>query len=153
MTNYYSAHVEVDLRKDVDDHDQLLEQLAPFHAAIGMSEHGLFSAQITVVAETMPQAATVAISVIEAAVGAPVIAIELMTESEFNRREGWDDSDDLVTAPEAARMLGVSRQAIGQRIRAKTLPAERRGRDWLIPRTAVEAVARRAVDAYGAEHE
>lgn len=140
MTNYYSAHVEVDLRK-APDPDALIEQLAPFHASLGMSENGLFAAQISVVAETLPQAAIVAVSVIEAAVGAPVIALELLTEREFNRRGGWDDKDDLVTVPEAAAMLGVSRQAVGQRIRAKTLPAERRGRDYLIPRAAVEAAA------------
>lgn len=144
-SNYYSAHVEVDVRKNPssDQVDSLMSQLEPFHASIGMSEHGWLSAQITVTGETLPQAATVATAVVESALGASVIALELMTEKEFNRRGSFDDVDDLVTVPEAAELLGVSRQAVGQRIRAKTLPAERRGRDWMVPRKAVEAALER----------
>lgn len=147
--NHYSAHVEVDLRKAPSDPDPLLEQLEQFHAAIGMSEHGLFAVQMTVTGETLPQAAVVATAVVESVVGAAVVAVEVMTEAEFNRREGWDDVEDLITVPEAAELLGVSRQAIGQRVRAKTLPAERRGRDWLLPRKAVEAAAARKGAAEG----
>jgi excisionase family DNA binding protein len=141
--NHYSAHVETDLRKTPADVDSLLEQLEQFHAALGMSPAGLFSVQMTVTGETLPQAAVVATAVVEAVVGAPVVSIEIMTETEFNRREGFDDVDDLVSVPEAAELLGVSRQAVGQRIRSGSLPGQRRGRDWMLPRKAVEAAAAR----------
>lgn len=145
MTNRYSAHVEVDVRKNptADQVDATMGQLEPFHASIGMSPHGLLSVQLTVTADTLPQAAIVATSVVESALGAAVVAVELMTEAEFNRREGWDDVDDLVGVPEAAELLGVSRQAVGQRVRSGSLPGERRGRDWMVPRKAIEAELRR----------
>jgi excisionase family DNA binding protein len=47
--------------------------------------------------------------------------------------------DELVTVPEAARELGVSRWAVWQQVKAGHLPAIRVGRDWAIERAALNA--------------
>ncbi|MCW2751716.1 MAG: hypothetical protein JWR83_2826, partial [Aeromicrobium sp.] len=52
-------------------------------------------------------------------------------------REGWEPVPDLVSVTEAAQLLGVTRQAVLDRINRKTLPAEKVGREYVIPRLAV----------------
>lgn len=139
MTTFYSAHVEVDLRGDLADStvDRVLDQLADFHPAIGTSPRGYADAQITLPAETLAQACSAALAVVAAAYGAPAVACEVLTEAEFDARQGWATVPDLVSVTEAAQMLGVSRQAVLQRIGSRSLPATRIGRDYAIPRTAV----------------
>lgn len=45
--------------------------------------------------------------------------------------------DDTVSVTEAAQILGVTRQAVLDRISRSTLPAEKAGRDYAIPRAAL----------------
>ncbi len=79
----------------------------------------------------------------ENALGTPPIAVEVITTEEFDARQGWDSTTtDLISVREAAELLGVSRQRVLQRIADKSLPAEKVGRDYGIPRSAVEARAK-----------
>jgi excisionase family DNA binding protein len=48
------------------------------------------------------------------------------------------DLKHYVTVNEAAELRGVSRQAILELIERKRLPAERVGRQWLIPKAKLE---------------
>ncbi len=137
MTSMYSAHVEVDHRGDVDI-DQVMDQLEPYHPAVGTSPRGYPDAQISLPAETLAQACTTAIAVVSAAYGgAAAVACEILTEAEFDARQGWETVPDLVSVSEAAVLLGVTRQAVLQRIGTKSLPATKIGRDYAIPRAAV----------------
>jgi excisionase family DNA binding protein len=131
----HNATVEVAV-KDFDT-DTMMDRLAPYHPAVGQSERGWASATISVPAETVAQAAVTACAVVAAAFGAPALVCEVMTEREFDARQGWATVPDLVSVSEAAELLGVSRQRVLQRIEAKSLPATRVGRDYVIPRTAV----------------
>lgn len=133
----YSAHVEVDHRGDFDV-DQVMDQLENYHAAIGTSPRGYADAQISLPAETLAQACSTAIAVVSAAFGAPALACEVLTEAEFAARQGWEPVPDLVSVSEAAELLGVTRQAVLQRIGTKSLPATKIGRDYAIPRAAVD---------------
>lgn len=137
----YSAHVEVDHRSDKFDVDKVMDQLENYHAAIGTSPRGYADAQISLAAESLAQACSTAIAVVTAAFGRPAIACEVLTEAEFNAREGWEPTPELVSVTEAAEILGVSRQAVAQRIQSKSLPATKIGRDYAIPRSAVIAAA------------
>lgn len=47
-------------------------------------------------------------------------------------------TDDAVTAPQAARILGLTNGRIRQLARAGKLDAGKFGRDWLISRASVE---------------
>ena len=88
--------------------------------------------------DTMRQALTIAGSLVEAAFQANVIAIEAMTDHELDIRQGWTTVPDLVSFSQAAELLGISRQRVLQRIGEHSLPATRVGRDYVIPRSAVE---------------
>lgn len=135
----YSAHVEVDHRDDYDV-DHVMEQLEQYHAAIGRSPRGYSDAQISLPAESLAQACVTAAAVVSAAYGgAPAIACEVMTEKEFDARQGHAPVPELVGVTEAAAILGVSRQAVLQQITTGTLPGEKVGRGWAIPLTAVMA--------------
>lgn len=139
----YNAHVEVNRRTDYDP-DRVIDALAEFHAAVGYSPRGFADAQITLPAESLAQACSTAAAVVSSAYGgAEAIACSVMTEKEFMNREGWGDAPaELVSVMEAAQLLGITRQAVLQRIASKSLPAEKVGRGYAIPRAAVEAAAR-----------
>lgn len=134
----YNAHVEVDRRDDYDV-DQVMEQLQAFHPAVGTSRRGYADAQISLPGETLAGATAAAVAVVEAAYDAPAVAAVVMTEAEFDARQGWEPVPDLVGVTEVAQLLGVSRQRVLQMIAEKKLPAEKVGREYVIPRTAVRS--------------
>lgn len=137
----YVATVEVDVRRrlTLDEVDQVMDELEDYHPAVGEARRGFLSATIALPAESLRQATASACRVVEAALGGPAIAAEVMTEAEFDVRQGWAPVPDLVSVSEAAELLGVSRQAVLQRISAKTLPATPVGKTYVIPRSAVDA--------------
>lgn len=138
-TTDYNATVEVDRRErdgapTHDELDAMLDKLEPYHGVIAFSRRGFLEATITLPAASLAQACVTAVAVIEAATGHPALTAEVMTTLEFDAREGWEPLPDLVSVTEAAELLGVSRQAVQQRIDAKTLPAVQIGRAWALPR-------------------
>jgi len=136
----YNAAVEVATRQATTEAalDAAMERLSPFHASVGVGPRGWASARISLLGETLAQAAAAAVALVEAAFdGAPALVAEVMTEAEFDIREGWQTLPELVSVTEVAQLLGVSRQRVLQRIEAKTLPATRVGRDWVIARAAL----------------
>jgi excisionase family DNA binding protein len=52
-------------------------------------------------------------------------------------------SMDLLTVPQAAEIIGLSRIRVRVLVRSGELPAEKVGRDWLIRRSVVERFARK----------
>jgi excisionase family DNA binding protein len=146
----FTAFVEVDDRTpitqaDGDLVDELVAALEPWHGTPTTSPRGFRAAQISLPAESIAQAAATAAAVVSGVYdGRPVIVLEVLTEKEFMNREGWGEPpSDLVSVSEAAEILGVTRQAVLQRISSKSLPAEKVGRDYVIPRKAVEVSTRR----------
>lgn len=143
MEMYY-ASVEVDDRTpitrttDVDGWMALLEQ---YHGSPGMSVRGFRSAGVFLPAESLAQAATTAAAVVSSLYGAAAVACEVMTEKEFNAREGFEDLPELVSVTEAGELLGVSRQAVLDRIRRGTLQATKVGESYAIPRAQLGARA------------
>lgn len=134
----YSANVEVALR-DCEDLSAVLAQLEHHHAALGQSERGWLQALISLPAESLTQATATAVTLVSAAYGAEPVACHVMTEAEFDAREGWAPApSEMLSVTEAAELLGVSRQAVLQRIDGHRLQAVKIGRSWAIPRTAVE---------------
>jgi excisionase family DNA binding protein len=144
----FRAHVEVDDRAPLPSDGSLLDDLVnalqPYSGVPGLSPRGFRSATITLPAESMAQACATAAAVVSSVYGgATPIVVEVMTAQEFARREAWADppSSDLVSVTEAADILGASRQAVLEGIRRKSLPAERVGHNYVLPRDVVEAKA------------
>lgn len=143
--NMHTATVEVANR--IDPHkvepgefDDIMEQLADHHASVSVSARGWLTVTVTFPAETLTQAMVTAAAVVEAATGCAAIAAEVMPEAEYDARQGWTSLPELVSVTEAAQLLGVTRQAVLDRVRRHTLPATKIGRDYAIPREAITPV-------------
>jgi excisionase family DNA binding protein len=117
--------------------EQLIDQLQHIHPAVSVAPRGWVAVTVTLPAEHVAQAAMLAAGAVEQAAGRAVVAVAAMTEEEADAREGWETLPDLVSVTEAAAALGVSRQAVLDRIARHTLPAEKVGREYVIPRSAV----------------
>lgn len=136
----YNATIDVAKREQLTDDtiDAVMARLEQYHPALGTTPRGWQSVIISLPAESLLQATTTAVAVVEAALGALAVSAEVMTSAEFDLRQGWEPVPDLVSVSEAAEILGVSRQRVLQRVEAKTLPATRVGTGWVIPRSALK---------------
>ena len=140
MTTSYNIRAELAASIDTLDEariDQLLDDLAPYHPATGRSLLGRIELIITLPAENLTQALSSGLAVLERAAGEPVVVIEAMATTDFDALLGVEPTQRMLSVTEAAEQLGVSRQAILQRIDAGTLPATRVGRAWSIPESAI----------------
>lgn len=138
----YTAVVEVDAKSgDVDD---LMDQLASYHAAVGTSPRGWLEARLSLPAESLAQACTTAAAVVEAAAGAAAIACEVMLEAEHDAREGFTTEPEVLSSAEAAEVLGITRQRVAQLAAAGQLQeVEWSGRSRAFTASSVRALARR----------
>lgn len=141
----YNAAVEVATKNVDEDHiDELMGTLATYHVAVGQSARGWLEARISLPAESLAQACATAAAVVETATGSAAIACEVMTEDEFAAREGFTIEPDLVSAAQAAEILGVSRERVRQLAVAghlQEVPWE--GRSKAFTRSSVTALANR----------
>jgi len=140
----YHANVEVDDRTPITrdnstEVDAWMEVLRQYHGSPGTSIRGFREAGLYVPAENLAQATTSATAIVSSLFGAEAIAIEIMTEKEFDTREGWMPMPEIVSVSEAAELLGVTRQAVQDRIRRGTLQAEKVGDTYVIPRGQLPA--------------
>lgn len=136
-------NLDIELEERLDDMteqraDDLIDALADFHGVVSRSLTGRAQVTITVLAETLRQAVATGLAVVADAGGRPC-AVAAMPTEEYDRRAGLAPLPDLLTVPQAAELLGTTRQAVQQRIDAGTLPARQYGRQWLLTRGAVEA--------------
>lgn len=131
MTDY-NARIEFKTREDVDD--RLLDALVDYHAVTSRSERGWVEAIITLPAENLRQATTTALAIAETVNVAPLLAIEVLPTDEFDARYGLARMPELVSVTEAALLLGVSRQAVLQRLERGTLSGSKVGDTWVVQR-------------------
>lgn len=140
---WFSAYVELDVRLDGGEPpDELVDRLARWHGAVGVSPRGWLAVQLSIDAETIAHATEVAQLVVTNAArehgypNAAVIALEVMTDDEREARENDPPVPDLVDVKEAAEILGVTRQRVQQI--ADRLGGFRVGHGWVFPRVRVE---------------
>jgi len=135
----YNARVEVASRDLTDTTtDTAMDALAAFHPSVWQSDRGWAGATISLPAENLAQASAAALAIVAAAFGgSAAIACEVMTEDERDAREGWEATPELLSVTEVAEKLGVTRQAVLQRIASGSLPARKIGREWAIPAGAL----------------
>ncbi|QHO90282.1 DNA-binding protein [Actinomyces sp. 432] len=124
---------------DDDAIDTIMDGLTDFHPSVSPASGapGAWAATITLDAADLGQAITIA-RALAAPLGA-LEAIEVVPTEVFDRRAGIDavDSLDAVGVTEAADALGITGQAVRDRIAAGTLPARKIGRNWAIPTAAL----------------
>lgn len=137
----YNVTVELD-RKDDPKGDgaaaiALVDALEGYSPAAGPSVFGRLEVVITVPAETLRQAVTTGLAVVEAAAGVRALAVDALATDDFDRRHGVEPMPELLGVTEAAALLNVSRQRVLQLVDAGTLPGRRVGSVVVIPASAV----------------
>ncbi|MCR6647814.1 MAG: helix-turn-helix domain-containing protein [Cellulomonas sp.] len=141
MTTSYNARVDLDRPAPAghDDEwtDHVLAELAGHSAAVSRALDGRTAIDLTLPADSLRQAVTTALALVTHAAAAEPIGVEVITTAAFDRRHGAEPVGQLLSVTEAASALGVSRQAVLQRIEAGSLPASRVGNAWAIAASAV----------------
>lgn len=114
----------------------LVVELADYHPAASRGAFGHPEVALTIQAETARQAAMTATAVVQAA-GYDTYSLEVLPTEGFDRRLGLGPLPDLVSVTEAARELGITRQAVQQRIDSGALAARRVGNTYAIARSTL----------------
>ncbi|AEI11801.1 excisionase family DNA-binding protein [Cellulomonas gilvus] len=142
MSTSYNARVDLDrpAPRGHDDPwvDQVIAELDGYGPAVSRSWDGRTSIDLTLPATDVRQAVTTTLALVAHAAGAvAVTGLEVLTTEALDRRPATKPMPDLLSVTEAAEQLGVSRQAVLQRIEAGKLAAARVGTTWAIPADAV----------------
>ncbi|SDB93225.1 DNA binding domain-containing protein, excisionase family [Sanguibacter gelidistatuariae] len=131
MTAHHTVRVELNTRDDIGT--QLSTALSAYHPTLSRGPRGHVVVAITLPADSVVQAVQTAVAVVAQATGADVLAVEALPAEESTKRAGLAPVPPLLSVSEAAAQLGVSRQAVLQRIDSGSLPATRIGSTWAVP--------------------
>ena len=137
----YNATLTIHVNKPAtedDDIDDLMETFASYHPAVGDAPAcpGALKAVITLPAHTLTQAVATA-TALAAQVG-DLVGIEVIPTRMWDRREGLKIDDvDFVGVSEAAVRLGITPQAVRDRIASGRLPGRKVGRNWVVSDAAL----------------
>jgi excisionase family DNA binding protein len=123
----YNVRIEYRLDSTAETDDQLVTELEGFSPAAAPAGNGNTEVWITIQAANLKQAVDVALALAGKASTADLTAIEILPTEDFDRRNGLTPVPALVGAEEAAEMLGITRQAVGQKFAAGQLPGHRVG--------------------------
>ncbi|GAB3884699.1 helix-turn-helix domain-containing protein [Terrabacter terrigena] len=138
MSTHYVVELELDTKPAEAVVSRALDLLEAYHPAAAESPAGLLEVAITLPADDLRQAVTTALALARPIAG--VVAVSALPEAVRDRRQGWDVVDELVGVSQAGEILGVSRQRVLQIINEGKLPNRKVGREYAIPRAAVEAL-------------
>ncbi|MDR1825910.1 MAG: helix-turn-helix domain-containing protein [Bifidobacteriaceae bacterium] len=133
----WNAIAALDIRSDAisdDQIDAIINEVAEYHPALGSSLTGEVEVTVTFPATSLTQAMRTAAALL-APLGA--IGLEVLPTTLFDLRLGLSAPPPMTSVSDAAATLGVSRQAVLQRIKAGALPAVRIGKAWAIPAAAL----------------
>lgn len=138
----FNATIEVAGTANAETADQVVDQLSEFSAAVATSDAGDTVVTVTLEAASVAGATHLALGIARE-LELELRRIEVLSTADFDRRLGLDDLDDVVSVSEAAAELGVSTQAVRQRLEAGTLTGRKAGRVWHVSREAVTAAKAR----------
>ena len=130
----YNATLTIHANKPAtenDDIDDVMEAFASYHPAVGA-----LNAVITLPAHTLTQAVATA-TALAAQVG-DLVGIEVIPTRMWDRRESLKIDDvEFVGVSEAAVRLGITPQAVRDRITSGRLPGKKVGRNWVVSDAAL----------------
>ncbi|MGW4339027.1 helix-turn-helix domain-containing protein [Rhodococcus koreensis] len=106
------------------------------------SELGHAEVVFTIPAESVRQATTTALAVLETYEW-PAVSLRVLTTADFDRLTDAVDLPPLVSVQEAADGARDDRQGVLKAIKSKVLPATRVGGTWVLQRSVVEAARAR----------
>ncbi|WP_137725652.1 helix-turn-helix domain-containing protein [Prescottella subtropica] len=138
----YNIVAELDAEFTEDTADALLEPIADHSGAAGRSELGRTEVVFTIPADSIRQATTTALAILDTYPW-PLLSLRVLTTDDFDRLVDALDVPPLLSVAEAADALGVSRQGVLKAIRAHTLPATRVGTVWVLRESVVADRARK----------
>ncbi|MGZ4617199.1 MAG: helix-turn-helix domain-containing protein [Frankiaceae bacterium] len=127
--------------------DTFMDRLAPWHVALGGTLDDRVSATITYLAENPRQAALTGLAIVEKALdgtGLQVVSFEVVPTETFDRRYGFEPVPELLSVTETAAELGVSPQAVRQRLDSGSLRGVKAGATWVVSRAEVDRAKARA---------
>ena len=113
--------------------DKLIGALCDYHPAVGVGRAGRVEVILTYPADSPRQATSTAWALAESA-DLDVSGIEVLPTSLWDQRADSVELPRLVSVAEGAEILGISRQAVAQRLDAGSLIGTRVGKVWVIPR-------------------
>lgn len=137
----YNIVAELDAPFDEDTVEQLIDPIADYSGAVGRSELGRTEIVFTLPADSVRQANTTALAILDQYPPA-LVSLRVLPASDFDRLTEAAELPALVSVSEAAEELGVSRQSILKSIKTAKLPATRVGDTWAVRKSVVQARAR-----------
>jgi hypothetical protein len=117
---------------------ELAGALADFKPDIARTVQGRYEVAITVTGETLRQATLVALALVADAGASDLAAVEVRPTDEVANGRKDMPVPDLVSVTEAATDLGVSPQAIRQRLDNGTVSGVKIGGTWAVLRAEVD---------------
>ncbi|WP_404316310.1 helix-turn-helix domain-containing protein [Prescottella equi] len=139
----YNVVAELDVAFDEHTVDQLIEPIADHSGSVGRSELGRTEVVFTLPAESIRQANTTALAILDR-YPFTLLSLRVLTTDDYDRITDAIELPPLVSVTEAANALGVSRQGVLKAINTNKLPATRVGDTWVLREAAVQAHARRS---------
>ncbi|MBP1054023.1 helix-turn-helix domain-containing protein [Rhodococcus qingshengii] len=139
----YNVVAELDAPFDEENIDQLLDPIADHSGAVGRSELGRTEVVFTLPADSVRQANTTALALLDTYPWT-LLSMRVLTAADFDRLTDAIELPPLVSVTEAANTLGVSRQGVLNAIKTAKLPATRVGDTWVLRDAAVQAFGRRS---------
>jgi len=122
-----------------DRADELVTALEGYSPSVSPGTAGRPHITISLPADTLRQAFTSGLAVIESAAGSPATAVEVLPTADFDSRNGLEPVPELLSVTQVAAALGQSRQAVLKAIDAgRFLSATRVGDTWAISLSEVE---------------
>ena len=137
----YNVIAELDVPFDEETVDRLIDPIADYGGAVGRSELGRTEVVFTLPADSVRQANTTALAILEQYPWT-LLSLRVLTAADFDRLTDAIELPPLVSVSEAAAELGVSRQSILKSIKSAKLPATRVGDTWVVRESVVQARAR-----------
>jgi excisionase family DNA binding protein len=133
----YNLALELDAGSDAAEGslgDRLLDQFADFHPVVTASSLHRTELILSIAAEHLWQALAISRAL---ASDLRVTRVVVESSADFDRRRDAE-IPPLLSVTEAAKMLGITRAAVQQRIDKGALPATRVGSNWVIPANAID---------------
>lgn len=137
----YNVVAELDAPFDEGTVELLIDPIADYSGAVGRSELGRTEIVFTLPADSVRQANTTALAILDQYPPA-LVSLRVLPAGDFDRLTEAAELPALVSVSEAAQELGVSRQSILKSIKTAKLPATRVGDTWAVRKSVVQARAR-----------
>lgn len=143
MTSYNATITLAERLDQLTDErtDAIIDALADHHPAITRSAAGDAMVTITIPADSLRQAIATAQALLAEL---QPIGLEVLPTDVWDRLVDLIPTLELLSVTEAAERLGVTRQAVLQRIESGSLQAKLVGRTWIVPASTLGTDADRA---------